>query len=237
MDSTRYPRGKNDQQCIGPCYKANKWIIHPITLDYVTNENVPFCPTNIWGDGDAELKIDECNFVTGEDDQVALEMNILMPNISFGPEMFLKIYYKIYSFENAIAWIELNKHVPLFTRIRVMDSAWRAYGRSVDVITDAVVQLYIEMIRKNWIRYLYPFIAEYIIVKNGKIAFGKNGGETHKVEKINFFLKKIVNENLVYKFLVMYVEKFSDEWDQIETHNENMRAFFAEYVIAKLDRQ
>ena len=44
----KYPTSKNGYQCLGLCYEPKTWIVHPITLEHVTNTHFPFCPVKEW---------------------------------------------------------------------------------------------------------------------------------------------------------------------------------------------
>ena len=96
----KYPISKNNRKCVGPCYEPNKFIIHPINLDFVTgNTNKPFCPTNVYEDVDKDGTtyksfVDECFKVTDDKDS---NVDMLTPNITFDSRSFLNTYYNINS--------------------------------------------------------------------------------------------------------------------------------------------
>lgn len=47
-------------------------------------------------------------------------------NIYFSDEQYLKIFYNIHSFEDALDWINKRKCLPTTCR-RILDCAWKAY--------------------------------------------------------------------------------------------------------------
>ena len=61
-----YPKSINGMQCVGPCYKKNTKILHPIYLNVVTNnEKNFFCPIvekkEIINGKKISTYVDECN--------------------------------------------------------------------------------------------------------------------------------------------------------------------------------
>src|SRR3989304_10249269 len=95
----KYPIGLNGQQCIGPCYEPETYIVHPITLEYVTS-SLPFCPVHNYkykdpSTGKTEDRIiDQCIMPSKKTKgyEREYEMNVLLPKIDFDCSQFLKIY-------------------------------------------------------------------------------------------------------------------------------------------------
>ena len=94
MDSVfdkKYSKSKNNFQCLGPCYEPSTYIIHPTTLEHVTNTKYPFCPVNEWDDIDPKTKqktsriTDKCFNPIKKKNISAheVEMNIILPKIDF----------------------------------------------------------------------------------------------------------------------------------------------------------
>src|SRR5437899_3161051 len=87
----RYPKSKNNFQCIGPCYQPGTWIVHPITLEYVCDKDYAFCPVREFevvnkDTGKVTVKTtDLCLRPTESKDLSGkeFEMNILTPSIDF----------------------------------------------------------------------------------------------------------------------------------------------------------
>lgn len=243
----KYPISKNNKQCIGPCYEPGTWIIHPITLEYVTNTNHSFCPVNQWEITDPKSgkkfnrTTDECYVPTHEKDisKKEIEMNILIPKIDFSCIQFLKIYYDIHSFEDSLTWISINYNIPIFTKLRVMNCSLEAFGSNIDIIDDRLVDFYIEVIKKVWIKDIYPYIKNYIFVDNNKIYLKDNKNnelidDKYVIEKINFFLEKFANKNMIYKFLLKYINKYKHSWNNIESHNNELKKYYKKYIIDKI---
>lgn len=230
--------GLNGHQCIGPCYKAGKYITHPITLKTVNDNLNPFCPTMSWKDANNnELWIDEC--LVPDDVSIYTTdeklLDYLIPTFGLTCDMFLKDYYKIFSFENAIDWIINNKE-PYYTHMRIINCAWKIYGLSVDVFNEQLIEFYRDIIKKKWIKYLYVNIAKYIYVENNKIYLKENNDSINenKIEKINFFNKKFNTPQIIYKMLQLYVDENRSRWEDIIDHNENIKQHYLDYIINKI---
>lgn len=219
----KYPKSKNNFQCVGPCYQPNTSIVHPLTLEYVTDKYYPFCPVNEWDYTDATSgktitrTTDICYHPTQSKDLSGkeFEINILTPNIDFNDKQFLKIFYNIHSFEDAINWIDSKKLSPLLTRLRIMECAWNAYGKNVNIIDHRVVDFYIELAKKKWISDIYKKLNKYIHISNDKILFAdpKTNDLSPKdnyVARINFLIDRFINNDEIYKFLIKYLANPTD---------------------------
>lgn len=245
----KYPTSINNKQCIGPCYEPGTYIIHPITLSYLTHKEKPFCPTMHWFDekNKASMNADICVIPSSKEDidRHQIELSFIVPTFSFNCDYFLKTYYDIYSFESALDWIS-NNPSPLYTQLRIIDCSWKVYGSNVDILNDQLIELYIHIIKKEWIKSIYPVVAKYIYVDQDKIYFSKNNNTNeyqaneyqtneYQVEKINFLIKKITTKQFIYKFLNGYINEYKSVWSDIESHNKTMLNFLITFVVNKIE--
>ena len=176
----KFPKSLHGKQCIGPCSKPNIWVVHPTTLEYITNTNFPFCPTEAYSKNNRIYVDDQCIRPSDEVDRTLIEMNMITTNIIFTSKKFLKIYYDIYSFENAVFWIIKNKHKAIYTKLRILNSAWKAYGDTIDVLNNQTINLYIDIIKQYWIKKIYRHIEKYIYTICKKIYFKKQSSKNNK---------------------------------------------------------
>jgi hypothetical protein len=241
----KYKKSKNNRDCLGPCYKPEKWIIHPVSLSYITNKAKPFCPVmpyeyyNPITDKSAIMTIDECYRADDEQDinVKLIELNMLMPKIDFDCSQFLKIYYNIYSFENGINYIINNMNSPYYTKIRILECAWKIYGNNKAVITDNLITIYLSIIKKRWIKLIYNSLSKYIKVESNKIFFTKKAtskDNKYKVQKINYLFDKLINKNNLYNILEEYIEDHKDKWARVLNHNLNILEYMIDYFENKI---
>lgn len=238
LDSnTKYPISKHGHQCIGPCTKPKVFVVHPISLNYITDKKNPFCPTHQWTDNDGTVyQHDDCFYPVEGSDSSNIETNILIPTFGFSCIHFLKIYYNIYSFESAIEWVLRNPQQPLFTQMRIIDCAWSAFGINYD-IDHSIVDFYIDVIKKFWIKHIFPHLNHFITVQSNKILFSSHHipSSTHKIEKINFILSKLISYSNIYKFLSLYQDYYRNEWNSIISHHINMVPFLINFLTNQIN--
>jgi len=239
----KYPKSKNNYQCIGPCYHPKSVIIHPINLEWQTNKDHAFCPIAPFIDGDQEVNIDECMFPTDTNmERRELEMNILTPYIDFNSTHFLKIYYKIFSFEDGLNWIEQNNFVPFGTKTRIVNVCLNAFGKSLELFDNRLVNFFIEYIKKNEIRNIYYAIAPYIgVVKDSITLVDKESNKLDDsemcIERMNFMIKKFFDPDDINKFIYRYFKHRKDSWEDIRNHLGNMTSNIVEYIINKIEKK
>lgn len=225
----KYSKSKNNHQCLSPCYHVNSYVIHPITLEYHTNKIMPFCAVNSFTILDNNGKEHISNFDncynptdTGVTDKT-LELNILIPYINFNSEQFLKIYYKIFSFEDAINWLDTNKFVPFRTQIRIVNSALEAFGDKNDLFDTRIVQFFIEYLKKEKMSYIYSKLSKHIGINksNNSIQLVKSNDlsdEYQSTERINYIIQKFFDVENVSKFMIKYFKNRNKDWSDIHDH-------------------
>jgi len=215
----QYPKSKHGFQCLGPCYYPKTRILHPTTIEPITNFIHPFCPVEPWEEIDNDtgktqrLSNDSCFNPTERENMsnAELELNILMPYIDFNAEQFIKIYYSIFSFEESIDWIDKNNHVPLETKMRIINSALKAFGKNIDIFDGRFTDFFIEFIKTKMIKQLYFKVADNIgfdkKTKEIFIVLSENNNlakNSYCIERINYIIHTFLDKEDVTKFLVRY---------------------------------
>jgi hypothetical protein len=244
IKETKYPKSKHGFQCIGPCYKPGTVIIHPITLEYVTDKVNPFCPVKEWIDDKStdrkEKIVDVCANPT-HDKNISgkeLEMNMLTPQIDFNNEQFLKIYYEIYSIEDALLWLSNKEYVPLTNKMRVISCAIGAYGKNMDMIDSRLVNFLILIIKKKWLADIYLRLNKYVHIDNDTIEFSTNANQLnedeYKVPRMNFIVDKLLNFEVIENFLEKYVRYKNKIWDEIISHLQQIKIDLIDYLEKKI---
>ena len=237
----KYPKSINGNQCIGPCYEAKTLIIHPISLELVTDTN-NFCPINsrLEKNHDARL-VDRCNNPTENKniESKELELSMLNPYIDFSSIRFLSVYYNIYTFEDALQWLENNIKSPLETKIRIIRNALFAFGSNIEMVDHRLVDFFIILIKKKYINKIYNNVYEYIgIVKNNIVFINPSENNIDKkenfIERINFIVKIFINSDEIHKFLIRYF-KFKKDL-LILNYIDDMITEFIQYIISKIKK-
>ena len=233
----KYPISKNNRKCIGPCYEPNKYIIHPILLKYVTGEDEPFCPTNVYESLDEKgnkfnSNIDVCFKPTSN----ILEDNndILYPDITFDPKTFLMVYYNINDYNESLEWLDNNSNIPFNTKLRILECIWIAFFNEIYLIDKIIIDLYHKYFI-NKVRDIYINIHNLIDIdiKENKIIIKKNKLELndYNIERINFIIEKLLNNDEINKFLNKYYEKNSA---LLKKHKNIHNNFEIEYIMQSL---
>ena len=57
LHNKRYPTSNSGLQCVGPCYKKNTKIIHPIYSHVVTDLHNSFCPVAEYYENNPKAKV------------------------------------------------------------------------------------------------------------------------------------------------------------------------------------
>lgn len=235
MDKSKHMKiGVNGKQCIGPCYPKNTLFMHPLTLNNYKLE-YDACPTEKWINNMGKtIEVDKC---IGADDltQYTEEERILdyvLPVLGITCEKYMKICYNITSFENILD-IVTNGNEPYYTNMRLLNCGWSIYGLQMDVFNEQLINFYIKVVKTKWIKYIYPHIAKYISVNGKEIFFGQNDDDinVNKVEKINFFHKKLNTSQNMYSVLKKYVKYNENIWSKISDHNQHIKVFYTVHII------
>lgn len=243
----RYPKSKNNYQCVGPCYPPGTMVVHPTQLEFVTEGPAPFCPIDeiFYEDPKSGETIkkstDTCyNPIEKENiDKSQLELNILTPQIDFNSEQFLKIYYKVFSFDDAVDWIDNNQHVPLGTKVRIINCAIEAFGKNIELFDLRFCNFFINYVKLKKIKMLYSQTHENINVdpNTGEIyiATNKLGIHDKSVERINYIIKTFITKEEITKFLQKFFKKNSNHLGYAEDHLNKMANDLIIYITNKIN--
>ena len=231
----RYPKSKNGFQCLSRCYKENSQIIHPITLDSVIGYNEPFCAIEPQNDG---TLIDACYYTKSSDDNNDDVNDILLPQIDFNCSQFLKTYYGINTYVDALDWIAQKNNSPIFTKLRIMDCVLTIYGDKINILDTKFTEFYTEVIKKLWIYNVYEECKKYIKIEDNKIFFSKlvdpNDFNKNKKEKLNFLVDKFSSPSMIYKFMEKYFNEYKSSWNDINLHHVYMQKYFVKFTLNKI---
>lgn len=238
-----YPKSANNFNCLGPCYRQGMYIVHPITLKHVTNNDFNFCPVNEWeyqdpDTGKKEIRSTDKCFDPVHNKSISnleLAMNIIVPKVDFTCDHFLKIYYNIYSMEAAIEWLENNREHPFNTQKRVLDCAWKVYGFNNYILDDRLVNYYIDIIKERYIDRIYKRFYKFIKIASSGPKLELNKDKDSRKEKIDYIKDKMINYANFNRFLTQYISRFANKKDAVRSHTDNIINMFIEYLEKKID--
>lgn len=229
----KYPKSKNGFQCLGPCVKKDTLLLHPLTLAVVTDDEINFCNVNEWRKDNKSKYIDECDKLSKNTEYD--KNDILLPIFYFDSRVFLDKYYNISSFKDTIEWINNNKNNPYNTIKRILNCSWGAYGKDIKYVYDDIVDIHLEIAKKEWIIDIYQRVNKYITVKNNKVMFRKSNMKGDNIkEKIRFLTSKLITPSIMAKFLKKYIDSYKNKWDNIELHMDNIKEEFINYIEKKI---
>lgn len=233
----KYPKSRTNKQCIGPCYPAKTRVIHPITVRYVTHFDEPFCPTHRQVDDKTqeETWLDTCYNVTEtEQDLKEVKKNALSPSLAFNCEHFLRLYYKIDSMEDCLEWIDNHPSVSYYTKNRLINCAWGAYGEHLGEAITPIITFYLTMAKKRWMPYILQQLNRYLKIEGESIKFGKQKKPTEpdylRIEKINFIVDRLINFHTLQQFLNKYIAENKGKWNETDEHTRIIKKRYSKFL-------
>lgn len=221
-----YPKSLLGYQCVGPCYKKNTKIVHPIYFNIVQNDKQDFCPTNEWvfkyNSGNLQrFYIDKCNITNNEKPNFN---DLLYPYTNFDEMVFLDSFYNINNFGQTLEWIENNKNLPINSKQRIFDLSLKAFRNEFDIINfndTRLVDFLIELVKKKYLDVFCIDFLKYIMIENNKVIIKYNKIYKYEDEtdesiiiKQNFILKHILTIENITNFINIYFRKLEDNEEQ-----------------------
>jgi hypothetical protein len=243
-----YPKSINNNQCVGPCYKKNTKILHPIYLNVVTNnEKNFFCPTverkDIVNGKKISTYVDECNEINYNKKNINTKskFELLFPYIDFNPIIFLNLFYNINNFGDVIDWIYNNKYLPLDNKERVFNMGLDSFFKNLELIeltdnrvTDFIYELFINKYLEKIVVPLFTYIT--IDNKFTQIKYTQEK-ETNEsiIIKTNYIKKNIITFDNITNF-IKYFKNKNIESDIINTYINLFVDSFSSYIVDLIKR-
>lgn len=232
----KFPISINKHQCIGPCFPGKFELFNPLTIE-IGKSMDPTCPTIPWVDeNNLSNSFDECQDPIDIEEARKIKRKYIIPIVNFNCEYFLKTYYDIFSFEEAIEWLVNND--PIYTKLRIMDCTWKIYGLNADITNDIILDFYGLVFKKVWINKIYKKIYKYLYVDENKIYFKENNLQLdeYKVERVNFLNEQFNTSDIIYNVLSSYIDSNQDNWNDIKNHNDSIRKHYTKYIEDKISK-
>jgi bifunctional DNA-binding transcriptional regulator/antitoxin component of YhaV-PrlF toxin-antitoxin module len=208
----KYKKSINNIQCLGPCYKPDTYVVHPVYLEHINKyDDNPFCPTEYHEVDDAKtgkkkvIPYDICANPTDISD-ISTSESIILFQSGFTKDVFLSLYYDINSFEEMVDWLNTNKMALIDTKTRIVNAALNIYDNSIEYFDDVFIKFYIDYMKDKFTKKIYKEIHENIGIKEGDILITKEKDnklkyDEYTIERINYIVEKFLNIDEVRKFL------------------------------------
>jgi len=215
-----YPKSINGMQCVGPCYKKNTKILHPIYLNVVTNnEKNFFCPIvekkEIINGKKISTYVDECNEINYNKKNINIDskFELLFPYIDFNPTIFLNLFYNINNFGEMIEWIYNNKYLPLDNKERIFNLGLDSFIKNIEMIElidNRVIDFLYELFMDKYLNKIVLPIFTYITIDDKytqiKYTQEKETNETIII-KTNYIKKNIITLDNIINFIKYFKNK------------------------------
>ena len=248
----KYPKSTSGKQCVGPCYKKNTKIIHPMYLSIITDtHNDAFCPVAEWTKTDKDsgkiqrFHVDKCNEYTHKEStsEHATSYDLLYPYVDFNEEIFLQLFYNINNFSEAIQWIEDNKHSPIDSRKRILDLSIDAFGHSFDIMETSdtrIVDFILNIIKTKYLNKIIVSLVKYVNINSDKdiVELKYNDKkETNEsiIIKTNYIVKNLLTIENVTNFISNYF-RIQYKEARMQSHTEIIIDKFIIYIIGNIKK-
>jgi len=246
IKSKKYPKSISGKQCIGPCYKKNTKVIHPLYLNIISNVN-DFCPINRIEQTINGKKViidtDECNDINNiKESENINSYDLLFPYVDFNSELFLNIFYNINTFSEIIQWLSNNQHQPIDLKERILNLGIDTFIKKIDLIEindNTIIDLIYELFNKKYFnKIILPFF-QYIDVtdKITKLGFNdKKDTDETIIIKTNYIKKNILNIINISNFIRVFFDK-KIELSVNEKYTSVMADGFTKYIINNIKQK
>ena len=240
--NNKYTKSKKGYKCIGPCYNKGTNVVHPKTLNIIHDDNDNFCPVEEYDKNNNLIEYDNCYNVNHNysSDNKTQSQQLISSDIEFTSKVFLKIFYNIYSFEDGLEWIIEHNISPLTTKIRILKLIIDVYGYDVDMIDNRTVDLFIDLIKKRYMKDYYNRIKKFIYIdkdKDENKVFLKKNVQVDEEDdikiKINYINEVFIIKNEISKFLMRYFLDNKHKWDERKNH---LNYIINEFLLSILNR-
>jgi len=237
-----YPKSIDNFQCVGPCYKKNTKILHPIYLNIVTDKEDFFCPTaeriEIINGKKYPVYVDKCNEMNYNKKNINVnsKFELLFPYIDFNPVIFLNLFYNINNFGDVMNWIYNNKYLPLDNRERVFNLGLDAFIKNIELIElidNRVIDFLYDIFINKYLNKIVLPIFTYITIddKYTQIKYTQEK-ETNDsiIIKTNYIKKNIITHDNISNF-IKYFKNKNIESDIVNTYINLIIDSFSGYIV------
>jgi hypothetical protein len=250
-NTIKHPKSINNIQCIGPCYEAGSVIIHPVTLEEITNPVNNFCPVDnvfITNPKTGEKMIEVIDFcymptISHKDKSILnddLRKKLLAPTFKFNSSYFLKIYYNIGSLEEGVEWLEKNDISPFKTKERVFNQIMLVHGDNLSIADHRIVKFIRDIMIYN-LQSIFRAVAKYIDIRDDKIVLTSPEQKQNedldksKIGLINSYIKtRFLGESEIGRFVSKFV-RYGSEHLKKPNLSVILVDSMADYIVKRIE--
>jgi hypothetical protein len=238
----KFQKSIHNQQCVGPCYKKDTRILHPLYFELITSNEHSFCPVTKWVYNNNEQLLDACYEIGDENKEKYNTSDLLFPYVNFNTQLFLQSFYNIISFSNGIEWLNNNLHLNHKTLIRNFDLIFETFADSIDIIEFSDIKLtdfLIYIIKDRYINEIFIHLTNYIIINKDEVFLKKNNekdnDESIKI-KTNYIIKKFIIQNVIKDFLIYYYDNKKFNFSELYSNINFLIKNFINYIINEIEK-
>lgn len=232
----KYQISSNGRKCVGPCARSHTEILHPLTLEYVTNDT-NFCPVDkfISSNNDGKVVInyvDKCDNL--DEDHSYQPSELIVPQIVFHKNTFLATYYNINSLEECIKWIDNNEMKPIKTRERIFNCSMEVYGNDLSIIDNRLIQ-FVKKICIAHIEEIYEDLKYYISIDMNEVFLinPKYAAYPQNIEAIPIIMQYII----VKLITIENIQNLLNRLINVNLKKANMVTIIIEHFIEMIIRK
>lgn len=229
------------KKCLTKCYPRNVEYLHPVLLTGILHNIDSTCAIEPVHNAysyieDKMIIAEKCNLEDNNVYQAPSEIENLLLGFYFNATDFLSSIYGIHSFDEAIHWSLDNDHLPYDTIKRVHNCAWRVFGKKIDNLSSEILEYYYDLAKSYWLRDYVDLIRNkysFNVFSNKKITEIENVSD----EIYNILLTDFFSYNFFINCIKRYIYENQDNWENIDSHYNNIKKFVFNQLIYLLDEK
>lgn len=152
---------------------------------------------------------------------------------------FLHLMYDINDWNQLLQWIDNNIDDNILTLTRVIECGWNAWGNDIKFINPKIVDFYIMLCKKRWLKQIYRKISNKMVIRDNIIDFGishKKDTKWDKVIKINFIAENFVTHQFLYDCISEYVKNKKSVSNNQLSHTNRIYNIFLDKIEKRMEK-
>ena len=231
-------KSTNNRRCLTSCHPSNETYLHPKLFAEVDDTKHNTCAIDpVYDEINERIEfIDKCRLEDNETYEAPNLLKSMFLGFDMDSRRFLSTLYNINSFDQTIYWTKDNTYMPFETIKRVHNASWRVYGQE---ITNIVYEYYYYDILINdwWPIYMKKLSLSYTFIEDGTEILVRKGGSNISDRMSGLILNRFFSYNYFYKVMNKYIERYSNKWEEIDSHYDNLKKFCYKSLLLHLSKE